>query len=382
MANVLLFGGGLQSLSIARGLKDEEHNVINISDSASVGKYSKFIDSFYSIQLATATVSSIIEFINKHQIDILIPTEDEYAEWLSSYRDAIELNSNCRCAIVDKKLFSRVINKSDLLEFCRNNNIPHPITSRVSVDSINDAVQRVGFPALIKPNISNGSRGIVPVNDIKELRDKLPNIISQYGECSLQEFIYNPDHYYNCMLYRYSDGSFGPSVVTKITRFYPIKGGSSSFCTTIENPKIVDICSRLLSELNWTGFADFDILEKGEGDFRIIEINPRVPASLHAAYVSGVDFGEIIVDDLLGLPRPPMRYIPGEQLRFLGLDLAWFLSSSNRFSSTPSWFKFFGPHLHYQEGGLKDYRAMIYSIWRGVLKQLSPSFRKSKSGMN
>ena len=134
--------------------------------------------------------------------------------------------------------------------------------------------------------------------------------------------------------------------------------------------------------MDWKGFADFDVLEKGVGDFRIIEINPRVPASVHAALVSGVNYGDVICRDLLDGKKTESGYHPGESLRCLGLDIAWFAASPERFSRFAEWMRFFGKHLHYQEGGWKDRRAMAYSIWCGIKKQMSPSFRKAKGGMN
>ena len=207
-------------------------------------------------------------------------------------------------------------------------------------------------------------------------------IIEEYGECTLQEYIASKDYYFNAMLYRTADGSYGNYTITKIMRYYPIKGGSSSFCMSIENSRILEICKKTLDKLNWVGFADFDILEKGDGDYKIIEINPRIPASVHAAAISGVHFGEMIVKDLTDGVLPHYTYTPGMQLRCLGLDIAWFLASPNRWRCKPSWFKFFGKKLHYQEGGGKDFLAMCTSIWMGIKKQMNPEFRKKKKGMN
>ena len=369
-------------MSLAKGLKNSNNNVYNCGPHDAVGKLSRFIDLFYPINLTCLKIDELEDFIKDNSINIIIPTEDEYAEWLSENKDKIESSICVKCAIVNNLTLQKVINKSTLLDICKEANIPHPVTCSITKENIEIAAKEVGFPSLIKPDVSNGSRGICKVENIEQLKAKTPDIIDLFGSSSLQEFINQPNHYYNVMLYRYTDGSFGPYVATKITRFYPIKGGSSSFCTTIMNDKLVEPCKKLLEYLNWTGFADFDVLEKGEGDYRIIEINPRVPASLHAALVSGIDFGQIIVDDLIGNKRKIMNYTPGEQLRFLGLDIAWFLCSPNRFRTSPSWFNFFGKRLHYQEGGLADYKAMVYSIWQGIRKQLSPSFRKLKAGMN
>ena len=184
------------------------------------------------------------------------------------------------------------------------------------------------------------------------------------------------------MMYRTKDGRFGNHCIIKIIRYYPIKGGSSSLSVTVDNAKLVKQCKEVLDALNWVGFADFDILEKGEDDYRIIEINPRVPASVRGAAMSGINYGEMIVADCMGKELPVYEYHTGRYLRYLGLDICWFFASPKRFSFRPSWFWFFGKDLYYMEGGKKDWRAMLASIWSGIKKQLNSEFRRQKSGMN
>lgn len=381
MAKILLFGGGLQTLSVARGLMQHGHEVINSGPRDSVGKYSRFIDYFKVVDLESLQIQDFGNYIKQHKVEVIIPTEDEYAGWLSSHKEELVRENKVKIAVVSHELFQKVINKHTLLLHCQEHSIPHPKTIQINETTFSIVENAFAFPILLKPDVSNGSRGICRVETAGELRKKYTTIRQVYGDCSAQEYI-QQSYYYNVMLYRYSDGSYSKYVVTKISRYYPIKGGSSSYCTTIENEDIVRPCKKLLDSLNWVGFADFDVLEKAKGDYRIIEINPRVPASLHAAYVSGIDFGRIIVDDLLYNKKTVANYTPGESLRCLGLDIAWFIASPNRFRIKPSWFKFWGKHLHYQEGGIKDWKSMIYSIWLGMKKQLSPSFRKAKAGMN
>lgn len=380
---VLLFGGGMQSLSISRGLKDSGITVFNLADNKAVGKYSNYIDYFVPIDLQSFELSLMADFINKNSIGVVIPMEDEYAKWLSENKIRLsQLAPLCNIAIVDYSIFQKTINKASVLSICKDNGLPHPRTEAVTLQNVNEIAQSINYPVLIKPDILNGSRGIVKVSGAEELKSVAPEIIRSFGSCSIQEYIEN-NHYYNVMIYRYSSGEYSQVVVTDITRYYPIKGGSSSFCTTIEpDPNLVEPCKCLLEKLDWTGFADFDVLQSKSGDYKIIEINPRVPASVHAAYISGIDFGRIIVDDMVNKSKSSMEYVPGKQLRFLGLDIAWFIYSPNRFNTHPSWFKFFSKDLYYQEGGIRDFRAMVYSIWSGIIKQLSPSFRKAKSGMN
>lgn len=382
MANILLFGGGLQILSVARSLS-KNHSVDVCGEHVRIASKSRFVGKCHKIKLEQLSPKEFCRIVNLNNYSVIIPTEDEFAEWLSENKPAVENETKAVCAVNDIVTLKKAIDKYSLLTICADNNIPCPRTASIASEKdIDSASAYVGFPALLKPNISNGSRGIQRVDSMNELTVTVQNSIRDYGDCSLQEFIDNPNHYYNVMLYRTKDGKWANHTVTKITRFYPIKGGSSSFCTSIENTDILEPCKKLLEVLNWHGFADFDVLEKAPGDYRIIELNPRVPASVHAAAISGVSFGDIIVNDCLNLSIPSYEYTPGKHLRYLGLDIAWFLASPNRFKCRPSWFSFFGKNLDYQEGGLSDPIAMIVSIMEGIRKQLSPSFRKAKSGMN
>lgn len=383
MSNILLFGGFVQVLSAAASLKKRGHQVFVAVKDDNVAKRSRFIDQYLNwndILNAQNAEKEILGIIEKWRIDVVIPMEDEYAACLSQVKPAIENKSSCRCAVMDWDVFNMVSDKSALLEFCKRHDIGHPQTEQIRNDY--EAVgKQVGFPALIKPNHSEGSKGIMLVNNLEELKQHAPGIIAQYGECTLQEYIEN-DHYYNLMIYRTKDGKFSNHVIIKILRYYPVKGGSSCFAVSVDDDKMVDMCKRLLDALHWVGMADFDILEKGTGDYRIIEINPRVPASLRGAEMSGVNFPEIIISDSLGKPIPHYAYITGKYLRFLGLDLAWFMASPKRFSCNPSWFRFFGKDIYYEDGGLRDLPSMLTYIWSGIKKQLSPEFRKTKAGLN
>ena len=384
MANILLFGGFVQSLSCARSLKEVGHVVRIVACHDKIASHSNYIDSYTEIESLSNignVKSFLINFIFKYKIHVLIPMEDSHATILSQLKATLEDTTTVKVAVMDWDIFQLASNKSDLLAFCKKYGIGHPRTALLNNDII-EVANYVGFPALIKPSHSEGAKGIVLVNNMEELKAKLPTIKEQYGECALQEYINSKDYYYNLMLYRCKDGTFGNHTIIKILRYYPIKGGSSSLAVSVENPNMLKLCKNLLDKLNWVGFADFDILEKGDGDFKIIEINPRIPASIRGAAMSGVNFPKQIVDDLLLGTIKKDIYHPGNYLRFLGLDIAWFLASPNRFKCQPSWFNFFCRNVYYEDGGIKDLPAMFMYFWQGIKKQLSSDFRKSKSGLN
>ena len=322
----------------------------------------------------------LLDFLSHNKIDLIIPLADDSAEFLSANKDVIENKYMVKCAITSYEIFNIANNQQSLMELCEKIGISHPKTRRITVDDIDDTARYVGFPSMIKPNISQGAKGIMRVDSLQELNDKFPLVHEQFGECTLQQYVDQPDYYYNVMLYRDKHGNMDYSTIIKIRRYFPLKGGSSCYCETIEHPVLLEQCKETLDALNWVGFADFDVLEdKKSGELKIIEINPRVPSSLQAAFAAGIDFGQVIVADQLGgIPMPSFTYSVCKQVRWMGLDVMWFIFSPQRFSFKPSWFNFFGKDVSYHDGSWNDPLPMFAGMLSGFIKYLNPSFRKSK----
>jgi predicted ATP-grasp superfamily ATP-dependent carboligase len=279
--------------------------------------------------------------------------------------------------------FLKGYDKGQLMEICKENNYPHPLTYDISLDNISIAADYVGFPAIIKPNQTTGARGFVIVNSKQEIIEKLPSVIAKYGNCHLQKFILEGGNQYKVEIFIKNRELINSTVIHKI-RFYPEKGGSSCFNQTILRNDLVDMCFNVLKTISWEGFADFDLIEDPvDKIIKIMEINPRIPACVKASFKANVDFADNIVCASLGKPLVKYDYCPGNYLRYLGLDLLWLLKSSKRFQIKPSWQKFFFSSKHsLQDGGFNDIKPLLFGTLGALLKQLNPKFRAEKQGMN
>lgn len=367
---ILLLGGGLQALSFGESLyKRKGYELSAVSNGYDV-KRCRFFKKVYPVH-PSGYETTLKEVFSNEQFDIIVPMGDVTVQYLSKNKDYIEHNYRVKCAVVDQSILSIVADKSRFMGFCKKNGFPHPLTSSLSQASLVAVAHEVGFPSLIKPDFSVGARGITRVDSLDELQSQYPKISEKYGPCTLQEYIDNPDYYYNVMMYRDSHGNCDNCVVIKIVRMYPVGAGSSSCSISVENPELIDICKKVLDQLNWTGMADFDVLQRKDTmEYKIIEINPRVPASLRAAYISGVNFPEIIVRDALGKNIMQYQYKTGRVLRYMGIDLLWFFKSPNRFTSSPSWFHFFCQNVFYQDIYMCDPSTWYSWLVVGIKKLL------------
>jgi predicted ATP-grasp superfamily ATP-dependent carboligase len=204
---------------------------------------------------------------------------------------------------------------------------------------------------------------------LEELKEKYPPIYSQFGNCTLQELIANREYYYNVMIYRDAKGDILASTIIKIVRMYPVNAGSSTCCITVDNPALISLCIKALEAMNWVGMADFDVLQRLDNEeYKIIEINPRVPASLRAAYISGVNFPEIIAREAVGLSPKEYHYEPGKILRYLGTDLLWAIKKRKLWGNHPSWWTFISKSTFYQDIYIQDSSTWFTWFISGISK--------------
>lgn len=384
---LLLEGEGVQTVCMARELNKLGHELTALcAQKMSSGYATRYLHHKYKCPDLHHKKNDYKDFfyahLKEHKYDLIIPMIDESATFLSSIKDGLKvLYPDMVCAVEDYDTFEWANDKQKLMEVCEKYDLVHPKTRAVTVETIKDVADYVGFPAMIKPNISAGAKGIKRVNSLEELQVSLPPIVEEFGACTLQQYVEQPDYYYNVMLFRTKEGKIAAYTVIKIMRYFPLKGGSSCYSETVEHPFLVQQCKSCLEKLNWHGFADFDVLEdKNTGELKIIEINPRVPSSLQASFAAGVNFAEVFVDEYIcgGFKDKKYEYKAGQQVRWFGLDVMWFLMSPNRFSYHPSWFHFWGKNVSYHDGCWSDPLPMIAGCLQGVVKYLDPSFRKSK----
>ena len=385
MRILLLYGDGTQAIPTIKSLYKKGYIVDAVaSDKFGYGSNSRYLAKCYyftEVEDVDKYYLFLKGLLKEVMYDVVIPMRDENTKLLSKYRK--QLLQYTHFLVPNDEIFERGFDKHKLMEVCQEYCYPHPQTTIVqggSLDSVD--LNMLKYPILIKPNHTAGGRGMTLVQDRFELEEKYPTIYKQYGECHLQTYIPSGGAQVEVQLYVDEQKRLVNSSVIYKYRWYPENGGSSCCAKSVKNDEIVQTLYKLLLDIGWVGFADFDTIEDPRtGELLIMELNPRFPACVKAAFEAGVDWAEIIVNGYLGQPQRTYDYIEGEYLRHLGFEALWFYYSKNRWSTKPNWFKLLGRHVHYQDmSDWTDVKPFIVGTYGNIKKQLNPEFRKAKSG--
>lgn len=354
MSKVLVIGTGTQGLAIVHALKQAGHIVLILyTDKYNYAALSRYVDKRIFCEISEKSddfIDYLTNIIKKEGVDIVIPMGDATAYFLSSKKE--QLQQIVKFKSPELSCFMRGYDKNQLMQLCEGNRYPHPKTLDMSKIESGDLSQLENFPypAMLKPNLTTGGRGMVKVVDYKSLKELYPSLHKKYGDYHLQQFIKPGGRQVKVQLYINEDKKLIASSVIEKRRWYPVEGGSNCCAITIKDEKLVDMCYHILLDLDWLGFADFDLIEDPDtSQLLVMEINPRMPACIKSSIAAGLNWGKVIVDDAIGYSPQQYSYRENVVLRHLGFDILWFLKSPNRWKSSPNWFKFFGKDVHYQD---------------------------------
>lgn len=380
---LLLEANSIQSQPISKSLKKRGFYTIGFCEERySYGYYSRYFDERYltcsSAHEPKAYLSFVIDYLKTNHVDVVIPMSDDSAVFLAKNQNKLLAYTNF--SIPSYELFMKGYDKNQLMKVCKTVGVAHPLTIDLDEDY---NLAEMKYPAIIKPNLTTGGRGMSIVNSQEELEKIIGPTISKYGNSHLQEFVPEGGRQIKVQLLVDENQNFLCSSVMCKKRMYPVKGGSSCCNITMKDNELVQTCLKVLKAIRWRGFADFDIIEDPrDHSLKIMEINPRIPACIKSAVVAGVDWGEAVVNEAINLPVHNYKYREGVVLRYLGFEVLWFLKSNERFKTKPNWFRFIGKNVSYEDFDVSDIKSFIMGTYGNIIKLFNKNFREAKSGTN
>jgi predicted ATP-grasp superfamily ATP-dependent carboligase len=224
-------------------------------------------------------------------------------------------------AAVDKR---STLAAADLLGL----NVPPGLTVSDPADAA-DAVDAIGVPVVVKPAVSWVEGRAVAWRAAPMLARERGEAIAQVRRLTgdgvaalLQRWLPGTREAVSTL---YANGDVAAIFAQRADRMSPLLGGTSVLRESIAVPDdIGPMSAGLVRELELEGYAEIEFRRDAEGRPFLMEINPRLSASVEIAVRSGVDFPLLLYRWAAGLPLgTPPRYRVGRRMRFLAGDIAW-----------------------------------------------------------
>jgi len=144
------------------------------------------------------------------------------------------------------------------------------------------------FPCVVKPVNSRGGRGFYVCDDRDSLSVALKkNTLAGY-ESVIMEYLTGSEY----SVYGLSDLNGCPLVSVVNLRIRA--GGESKVAKIVDNPGVAGLACEIAQKLNLVGPWNVQLMGS-EGNFKLVEVNPRVAGSLSLVMASGLNYVELIV---------------------------------------------------------------------------------------
>lgn len=163
-----------------------------------------------------------------------------------------------------------------------------------TIESFKEGLEKgeVSFPVFMKPISGSGSVGIGRCDTMEEVMEKWNDgkftyIIQELmteGDC-------DADVYVDCISHK-------PVAIFSKKKIESRIGGASK-TISYKDPKLFDFVKEVCSVLELNGPCDMDFFIKG-GEYYLSEINPRFGGAYLHAYGAGVDFIQLILNNIHG----------------------------------------------------------------------------------
>ncbi len=246
---------------------------------------------------------------------LLIPCGDGYAELLAKHKEA--LKPYYTFIANDYALLERLINKVSFYEVCEEFSLPYPKTFILTKDLLTDGQFKEAlpfdFPVALKPansvawlSVDFEGRKKAFIIDNRQEFDTIVSRIYQAGyedEMIVQDFIPGDDSNMR-VLNAYVDENNDVRVMALGHPLLedPTPGAVGNYVVIIpdENQQIYQMIRKFLKEINYVGFANFDLkYDRRDGQYKLFEINLRQGRSSFFITLSGLNLAQFLTEDLV-----------------------------------------------------------------------------------
>jgi predicted ATP-grasp superfamily ATP-dependent carboligase/thioredoxin reductase len=276
-----------------------------------------------------AFVDELLEVCARRRPGALIPSHDGSIEALRHRRADVERAVGL--ALASEEALAVAVDKARTLAVAGALGMRVPRGALVAEPTdAEGALDEVGLPAVVKPVRSwvqeergSGQRLIATLATTRAMAlAAIEAVLAGGAQAVVQEWLPGDREAVSLL---YAHGRVWARFAQRTTRSVPLLGGSSVKRESILLPDdIARDAERLVMEIDLEGYSEVEFRRDAAGRAALMEINPRLSASVEVAVRAGVPFPRLLYDWASGgRLHEQVGYRTGVHMRWLGGDLSW-----------------------------------------------------------
>ncbi len=256
-----------------------------------------------------------LEFIHKNEkIDIIIPNFDSELYLFIKFNHKLKAMGIHTFLPTLEQFEER--HKDNLYEFGEKYNVKVPFSKPIlNSNDLTNLPKKLSYPYYIKGKfyeafkVSNLNQGVYYFNKISA-KWGLPIIVQQSVNGTELNVI------------ALGDGKGNTIAAVSMRKQYITDKGKAWGGITIQDEKMLEITKDIIKKTKWRGAMELEMIKTDEGDYFLIEINPRIPAWVYLAVGAGQNIPEMLCNLALGKKvEPATNYQLGKMFIRYSWDL-------------------------------------------------------------
>ena len=289
-------------IAVSRGLREAEAfdvRIIGLSyESLEPGVYMHdIIDKSYQIPYpssGTGTLFERIKYIHGiEQLDMIIPNFD--SELIPFMKLSPELEKlGIKTFLPTHKQYEER-EKFNLPEFGEKYDLKVPDSEAIhDISGLQKLASEYGFPLVVKGKFYDA--GIA--YNLEQATSHFNRISAKWGlPIIVQQFIHGTEFNITGL----GDGKGNTISIVPMRKQYITDKGKAWGGISISDKNMLDLTNKFISSTKWRGGFELELMKDKDGEFYILEINPRMPAWIYLSVGVGQNIPEALVKLALGM---------------------------------------------------------------------------------
>lgn len=248
-----------------------------------------------------------LDICKKHKVNALISLNDLELPILANNKHLFE-ELGVKVIVSSPEVIDICFDKYKTAQWIESIGLKSPKTY-IRLDDAKKALEtgEISFPLFMKPRWGSGSIGLESISDMEDL-DIYYNILMKKIKKTIlatasigNEYILiqeklTGNEYGLDVMNDLNGNNVGVSVKQKLA----MRSGETDKAITLDLPYVKKMGERIGKELRHIGNLDVDIMQRANGDYCVLELNPRFGGGFPFSYEAGVNLPKAIIEWIKG----------------------------------------------------------------------------------